>query len=158
MAEEPRLRIRGKLYAYPSTSKLGDAALLEQLTGLKHSEWRQRYVEQITATLRAEDDDDVDEDTAITIGIIGMAVQRENPGWSRQKVVEFVNELDFEEVAVEKGGDAGPPAEAESTESKTSASGPEPASTSSSESDADSRRSTTPAISGPSTSPTSPEE
>ena len=161
--QEPRLRIRGKLYAYPSTSKLGDAALIEQLTGLKHSEWRQRYIDSIARVIDAGEDEEVMEDSAITIGIVGMAVQRANPKWPRVEVVEFVNNLDFEEIEVE-GGDGGPLLEAEtspditpSSESR-SPSGQEPARTSSSESESDSRKSTTPQTSGALTSPTSQED
>lgn len=162
MAEEPKLRIRGKLYTYPTSSKLGDAALIEQLTGLKHKDWRKRYVDSIIAAIESGDEPDeavnaVEEDSAVTIGIVAIAVSRGNPRWSRSQIVEFVSDLDFDEVEIE-GGDASPPSEEPTTDEAISKNGIEPAETSSSDSDSASKTSTTPPTSGPSTSPTSPEE
>lgn len=148
----PLIRIQGKDYGYPTSSKLGDAALIEELTGLVHAKWRARYAESLAAAL--EDPDNPEEDSAVSVGIVAMAVSRQNPRWPRGRIVEFVNNLDWENIEFIPGtdeGDDGPPAQ-------TTANGNGSASPSNSDSDTDSNESSNPATSGPATSPTSPEE
>lgn len=147
---EPQLRIKGKLHAYPSSSKLGDAALIELLTGLTHGEWRTRYRASLQAAVEAGDDGSVDEDSAVSIGVVALAVQRANPRWPRSRVVEFVNDLDWDDVEFVGGDDAGPP----DSSSTPSPNGSESASQSSSGSDTDSSESTTLQPSGHPTSAT----
>lgn len=155
MSATPTIKIKGRTYEYPTSSKLGDAALIERLTDLTHAEWRRRYRASLEAVL--ESDESVEEDSAISIGIVAMAVARANPRWSRTKVTEFVNDLDWDEVELEAGEDdpLAPGAESAPT---TEPSGTQPAEQSSSDSDTGSNESTTQQTSGTATSPTSHEE
>jgi hypothetical protein len=159
---DPKIMIRGKAYPYPSSTKLGDPAVIELVTGLKHSEWRKRWVGAVVSALEATEkgedieDQDVDSDSMVTLGIVAVAVARGNPTWSRDQVFQFVKDINFDEVTIE-GGDAGPPDQESPSEEKQK-SGPEPASESSSDLDSDSKKSEIPPISGPSTSDTSREE
>lgn len=151
----PAIRIKGRPYEYPASSKLGDAALIERLTDLTHAEWRRRYRDSLQAVL--DDDETVEEDSAISIGIVAMAVQRANPRWSRTQVVEFVNALDWDDVEFE-AGEADPLQPGAESAPTTEANGNESAERSKSGSDMDSSKSTIPPTSGTATSPTSPVE
>ncbi len=154
MSEQPSIKIKGRTYTYPGSSKLGDAALIEQLTGLTHAEWRRRYRAGLEAVV--SDDETFEEDSAISVGIVAMAVARENPTWSRSRVVEFVSGLDWDEVEFEPG-DVGPP-ESEAGKETGSPNGNEHAEPSSPGSGTGSSESTTPPSSGTATSPTSAAE
>jgi hypothetical protein len=166
VAEPPRFKIRGVEYEQAATTRLGDPALIEALTGLKHSEWRRRYVASLQAVLdqqeaieRGEEPEgDYDEDALVTQGILGMAIARKHPTWSRSKIVEFVNGISYEEIeilAVEVEED--PTTEAATEAPSSPASGTEPASHLSSDSDSGSKQSLTLASSGPPTLGTSAE-
>jgi hypothetical protein len=132
------------------------------VTGLKHSEWRRRWVDAVVSALEATEegeeveDKDVDSDSMVTLGIVAVAVARGNPTWTRDQVFQFVKDVNFDEVEI-KGGDAGPPDQTAPSEPKPK-SGQELALTSSSDSDSDSKKSEIPPTSGPSTLDTSPEE
>lgn len=154
MSDQPTIRIKGKPYDYPASSKLGDAALIERLTGLTHAEWRTRYRASLEAVL--DDDDTLEEDSAVSIGIVAMAVARANPRWSRGQVVEYVNDLDWEDVEFEPGEPDPLPAGPEDGPTTQQQNGNDSASQSNSGSDTGSNESTTPPTSGTATSPTSP--
>jgi hypothetical protein len=159
---EPKIMIRGKAYPYPSSTKLGDPAVIELVTGLRHSEWRKRWVAAVVSALEATEqgedleDSDVESDSMVTLGIVAVAVARGNPNWTRDQVFDFVKDVNFDEVTIEGGG-AGPP-DQEGLSEKTQKSGTEPALTSSSDSDSDLKRSEIPQPSGASTLDTSREE
>lgn len=155
MSATPTIKIKGRTYEYPTSSKLGDAALIERLTDLTHAEWRRRYRASLEAVL--ESDESVEEDSAISIGIVAMAVARANPRWSRTKVTEFVNDLDWDEVEFEAGEDDPLDSGAESAPT-TEPTGTTPAEPSNSGSDTASSESTTPPTSGTPTWPMSHEE
>ncbi len=159
MAEEPRLIIRGKSYAYPDLGRLmfNEPPLIEALTGMTHMEFRDRYVKWATSLLELSETEDqeaqIEIDSIVWLGMVATAVSRENPGWSRSETIKFINGLSFDEVEIH-GGDAGPPEEAVRSRESSLKNGSEPASTSSSDSDLDSKRSETPPSYGPLTSPT----
>lgn len=150
---QPAIRINDKDYAYPTSSKLGDAALIEDLTGLTHSAWRARYVASLEQAIA--DPDALEEDSAITVGIVAMAVARANPRWTRSRIVDFVRQLDWDQVEMipgdEEEADELPPA-------VTTANGNGASSPSSSDSDTASNESAIPPSSGPPTLDTSPVE
>lgn len=154
MSDQPTIRIKGKPHDYPASSKLGDAALIERVTDLTHAEWRKRYRASLEAVL--DEDETVEEDSAISVGIVAMAVARANPRWSRGQVAEYVTSLDWEEIEFEPGDpdplDAGPES------GQTAENGNGSASQSSSESVTGSSESTIQPTSGIATSPTSPAE
>jgi len=155
MSAQPTIRIKGKAYEYPASSKLGDAALIERLTDLTHAEWRRRYRDSLQAVI--DGDENVEEDSAISIGIVAMAVARANPRWTRTQVVEFVNALDWDEVEFEAGEETDPLAAGAESAPTTEPTGTPPAEPSRSDSDTGSSESTTPPTYGTATSPTSPE-
>lgn len=166
MSEQTQIRIKDKLYDYPTGSKIGEPALIEYVTGLTHKEWRRRYraavEEMLDALQKAADDDDetalndLEDDEVVAAGVVAVAVSRAHPRWSRSQVAELVNQLDADEVSVE-GGDADPPAEGGEKPSDNLTSGNGSASPSSSDSDTDLSESSPPS-SGTPTLPTSPEE
>lgn len=163
MAEQPQFKIRGEVYEQTATTRLGDPVLIEQLTGLRHSEWRKRYVASLEAVLaqqqaveRGEELEEVDEDALVTLGILGMAIARKHPSWSRSQVVEFVSGIEYDEIEI-VGGDADPTEAATEAAPSSPPNGTEPASLSNYDSDSDSKRSPSPVSSGPPTLDTSAE-
>lgn len=157
MSATPTIKIKGRTYEYPTSSKLGDAALIERLTDLTHAEWRRRYRDSLQAVL--DNDTTVEEDSAISIGIVAMAVARANQRWSRSQVAEFVNGLDWDDVEFEPGESDDPLAGGvETAPTPTAPSGSASAEPSKSDSDTGSNASTTQPTSGTATSPTSPAE
>lgn len=161
MADRPRFKIRGQVYEYAETTKIGDPALIEQVTGLRHGAWRRRYIEAMQTLLawqeakeQGEDPEPPDEDSIVDQGILAMSIARKHRSWSRSQVAEFVADLDWDEVEILGGGDAGPPTAAATTDAPSeSPSGTKPAETSKSDSDSDSKQSPSLASFG---SPTSP--
>lgn len=156
MATEPGFRIRGRFYAYPTSRKTTDAALVEQVTGLTAQQWTTRYVDSF--------DLDID-DEVVSSGVLAIAISRAHPTWSRARVVEFMQSLDWDEVEpvgdpVEED-DVRPPAQQpqpQETETETGETSTERSSPPSSpESAAASNGSPTPASSGAPRSDTSPE-
>lgn len=178
--QEAGYRIRGTFYPVPTSRRLTDAALIEQLTGLTVQEYVRRARAQIDeaneATKRfqeAREHGDVPDDAEmempefdelVSLAGIGIAVSRVHPGWSRTRVNDFVASLENDEIEFVGGdteddedadeGDDGPPAPTE-TDSKTGSTSPPP---SKSGSEARSNGSETPQTSGTTTSPMSPVE
>jgi hypothetical protein len=140
--QEAGYRIRGTFYPIPTTRRLTDAALIEQLTGLNVQEYVRRARAQITeaqeatkrfreARERGELPEDAEMeipefDELVSLAGIGMAVSRVHPTWNRTRVHDFLASLENDEIEFVGGdtddenedeGDDGPPAQTE-TDSK----------------------------------------
>lgn len=176
--QEAGYRIRGTFYPVPTSRRLTDAALIEQLTGLTVQEYVRRARAQIEEAnegarrfQEAREHGDLPEDAEmeipefdelVSLAGIGIAVSRVHPGWSRTRVHDFVaslenDEIDFVGGAADDDEDAEadedrPPAPTE-TDSKAGLTSPPP---SKSGSEIRSNGSETPRTSGQSTSPMSP--
>ena len=148
MSAQPTIRIKGKAYDLPSTSKLGDPALIERLTDMTSVAWRKRYI----AWMEGEEADEL-----VNSVLVGLIVARAHPEWTRPEVVAYVQNLDDDEVEF-VAGDTVPLAEGAEDAPAMPPSGPTPVEQSRSDSDMGSSESTTPPTSGTATSPTSPEE
>lgn len=94
---DPAFKIDGVIYPIPSGDEwdLGDTALAYELTGLG--------IEQV---LKAPD-------SLKTLAILGMAVRRFYPNWSRAEVVAFVTNTKFASISGEGGVTDDPPADGE---------------------------------------------
>jgi hypothetical protein len=178
--QEAGYRIRGTFYPVPTSRRLADAALIEQLTGLTVQEYVRRARAQIDeaeeAKRRFEEAREHGElpenaemempefDELVSLAGIGIAVSRVHPGWSRTRVHDFVASLENDEIEFVGGdtddeedageSDDGPPAPTE-TDSKRGSTSPPPLK---SDTEARSNGSETPQTSGQSTSPMSPVE
>lgn len=178
MTERPQeagYRIRGTFYPVPTSRRLTDAALIEQLTGLTVQEYVRRARAQIDEAREAakrfqeaRERGDLTEDAEmeipefdelVSLAGIGMAVSRVHPGWSRTRVHDFVASLENDEIEFVGGdpddedldeGDDGPPAQTE-TDSKPGLTSPPPLRSAESPSD----ESETPQTSGTRPSPMS---
>ncbi len=105
MSDKPGVRINGEFYPFVDKFKHGDPILILEVTGL---EW-DRFAELIE---QAEENGTPN--PIVQTALIAVAVQRGHPGWSRNKVSEFMRNLDFGSEEFEGGtedesGDALPP-------------------------------------------------
>jgi hypothetical protein len=145
---EPAYLIRGTRYPIVEKFRLGDPALVCQVTGLKWNEFFELLANA----------DDGELDPRVQTAMIAVAVARVHRGWSRDKVVAFCEQLEFEDAELEtpqedeEEPDPTPPAAQNGAESSSSTS-PKPANGS-----AEPRSSQTPTGSGsPGSVTTSPE-
>lgn len=103
----PGFQVGGRFYPSPTSFRLGDPVLVTELTGLS---W-QDFLEKLDAA----DDDDEGADPAVMLGIVGVAIWQQHPGWRRDKAVAHVQSLSFESISAvgmeDAEGDAGPPDE-----------------------------------------------
>jgi hypothetical protein len=100
--EDSGFLIADEFYAFPSSMRVVDPILVDELTGYSWGEFAQLLDEQ---------PDELDVRTLV--GLVGIAVWQKNPKWARKKVVEFVSQLDFDALnftAPEVEDDAVPPA------------------------------------------------
>lgn len=174
--QEAGYRIRGTFYPVPTSRRLTDAALIEQLTGLTVQEYVRRARAQIEEAKEAaqrfqdaREHGDLPEDAEmeipefdelVSLAGIGIAVSRVHPGWSRTRVHDFVASLENDEIDFVGGADEDedgeadeerPPAETE-TDSNPGLTSPPPLR---SGSETHSSGMETPQTSGQSTSPMS---
>lgn len=155
MADQVGVQIGSHFYPLPTTFRLGDPVLVEELTGLTWADFVERLPDE-------DAPDDMPEDPVSMLGLIGVAVWQGNPTWRRDRVVRFVTALAMDKIeitgpepeeATEKDdadgeGDGRPP---ESPSEPSSDSSQQP---SKSDSESDSKESEIPAGSGGATSPT----
>lgn len=97
----PGFHIGGRFYPAPTSFRLGDPVLVTELTGMTWEEFIGKL-------------DDEEEDPALMLGIVGVAVWQQHPTWKRDKAVAFVQAVQFDQieaVGAEAEDDAGPPAE-----------------------------------------------
>lgn len=99
--------IEGVEFPQPDSVKLGDGPLVREVTGLSWDDFT-RALDSGEAGLDA------------LPGLVAISVARKFPGWSRKRVVEFVSDIDFENLEVRgddtASGDADPPPPAEAVE------------------------------------------
>jgi len=172
--QEAGYRIRGTFYPVPTSRRLTDAALIEQLTGLTVQEYVRRARAQIeeaqaaaerfeearrSGELPEDAEMEIPEfDELVSLAGIGIAVSRVHPNWSRTRINDFVSSLENDEIEFvgggtdEKEGEERPPALTE-TSSNPGSTSPPP---SKSGSEPSSNGSETLQTSGQPTSPTSP--
>lgn len=92
--------IKGVFYPQPTAFRLMDTRLIREATGMKMSEFS-----------RGLEEDDWDE--LSLVGMVAVAVAQKNKTWSREKVLDFLNNIaweDLQPVGGEDAGDDGPPA------------------------------------------------
>lgn len=111
---EPGFVIQGVFYPTPTAFKLGDPVLIEELTGKLFPDFAE-----------ALGDEDRQNDPAVLIGLIGVAVWHQHPKWPRARVVEYVQQLDIEAFEFQGGteDEPVPPATAEPGENSPSSAG-----------------------------------
>lgn len=117
---EPGMVIGGEFYPTPDSGRLGDAPLVRDVTGVEYEDWAARC-EQMKETGTP--------DTLAALGMVAITVKRAHPDWSRQRIVQFVEDINPEGLEVVKGnepepvetGDDGPPAVAAEDSSTSSA-------------------------------------
>jgi len=109
---DPGFEIGGNLYPFPTSFRLGDPVLVEQVTGLDWPTFTNRL-----------DDADYDEDLVTLSGLIAVALWQSNPTWRRDRVVREVERLNLESVKVvgDEPADDSPPAVTETVSEPVSA-------------------------------------
>lgn len=121
MPEKPGFQIGSRFYPFPSSFRLGDPVLVEELTGL---DWN-AFLERLP-----DEDDPADEnaDPAAMLGLVGVAVWQQNPRWRRDKVVRYVQGLDMGDVEAigdeDEAGEERPPEQPAETPEETAAGQP----------------------------------
>lgn len=109
MADEAGFVIGGEFYPTPTSFKMGDPVLIAELTGMTFPDFAE-----------ALGDEDRAGDPSVFVGMIGVAVWRRYPRWSRARVVAYVQQIDLEALTFHGGeqeDEAGPPEQTEPGES-----------------------------------------
>lgn len=101
--ESPGFLIADEFYPFPMAMRLLDPILVDELTGCSWGEFAQ--------LLDDKPEDDEEPDMRQLVGLIGIAVWQKHPKWTRQRVVEFVQQLDIEALVFSGKDDADPPVE-----------------------------------------------
>ena len=109
MAAEPGFQIGDEFFPFPTFFTLGDAPLVQAVSGLEFEE----FAAQI-------DDADGISSRAL-IGLVAVAVAHQNERWTRDRVVKFVESVNWDAFQNVEG-DERPPAPATAEESPS----PEP--------------------------------
>jgi hypothetical protein len=89
---DPAYEIRGQRYPVVDKFRHGDPALVCEITGL---DW-DRFIDLLVAA-----DDEASLDIRVQTAMVAVAVAHVHRGWSRDKVVKFVSQLELEEVQLE---------------------------------------------------------
>ena len=112
--EESGFLIADTFYPWPSSIRIVDPILVRELTGMDWGEF--------SMALDGADEGDESQDPRSLVGFVGIAIWQKHPKWKREKVIEFVQQLDFESLNFQlpSGDDASPPDE---TPADTSTSG-----------------------------------
>lgn len=93
--QEAGFEIEGRFYKIPDSFRLCDPVLVTELTGMT---FKPEFIEAIN-------DPDRRDDPAVLVGLIGVAVWQGNPRWKREKVVAYVQQIDFESLESVRGDD-----------------------------------------------------
>lgn len=102
--------IAGREYPFPETFRLGDPVLITQTTGMTFKEFS-----------AALDDEELREDPAVLLGLVAVAVSQGNPRWKRDRVIEFVEQIDLDSFDSFGGDDPQGPAEEQGSSSDRTA-------------------------------------
>lgn len=117
MTEQAGFLIAGVLYPIPDGFLLGDPVIIRELTGMAFPDFSEAMQE-------AQEDPSRGSDPVLMVGLVGVAVARKHPGWSRDRVVKYVQRVEFEQLSGQGGEEADedgdPPTPAESGESSAS--------------------------------------
>ena len=99
-SDQPGFEIAGRLYPVPQGFRLGDPALVREVTGMSFADFAE-----------ALDDERSRRDPVIQLGIIAVAVWQQHPTWRRERVARYVEALEISGLRFVGGGaDAIPPA------------------------------------------------
>lgn len=93
--------IAEEFYPYPTSFRLIDPILVEELTGMGWGEFALAIDERDSDNLKP------------LIGMVAVAIWQKHPEWKREKVVKFVSDIDFENLdftTPEGEDDVDPPA------------------------------------------------
>jgi hypothetical protein len=84
----------GVAYPMPATFRLADPVLIKEVTGLEWEEFDARY------RLMGEKDErgETPNDPIALLGIIAVAVWQKQPTWKRDRVVQFVQQVDLADL------------------------------------------------------------
>jgi hypothetical protein len=107
--QESGFEIRGRFYPWPTSFRLGDAVLIEKVTGLDWPAFTDRLPEEDESPDTTEPDDLV-----VVIGLMAASIWQHHEQWRRDKVVRYVEGLDLETITF-IGGDEDEPAESDAS-------------------------------------------
>jgi len=120
MTQEAGFKIGERVYPVPSGFRWVDTVLVERLTGLKFTEYGDRYDAMQAEMELPEADRQMD--PIVVLGLIAASVWQANPTWTRERVEKFVGALEIDQVeeVKEETADDDPPAAGEEKASPTS--------------------------------------
>lgn len=118
--DTPKFVIAGVEYEVPSTFRLTDPILVEELTGLEFEEFGRR-LDEVNQSIGT---DDPVSDYKATLGLVACAVWQKNPRWSRAKVARFLEGVDIASLDITAPeASEGDPLDSQTTNSPTPGSG-----------------------------------
>jgi hypothetical protein len=94
--DEDGFRIAGTFYPFPSMFRLCDPVLITEVTGMKFPAFA-------AAVDEMQDADEEGQDPIVLSGLVAVAVWQKNPRWKRDRVLRFVEQLDFEALETTSG-------------------------------------------------------
>lgn len=99
---EPGFEIKGVFFPQPASFRLVDTVLIYEATGMKMDEFSQGL-----------EPDDWDERSLV--GLVAVAVAQKHRKWGRQRILDFLNEINWDDLAPigEEVEDESPPVEAQ---------------------------------------------
>ncbi len=120
--DQPKFVIDDVEYLVPSSFRLADPVLVEEVTGLDFEEFSRR-LDEVNQSIGT---DDAHSDYKVTVGLVACAVWQKNTRWTRDKVLRFLEQVDVRslQVQVPEAPADDPPTEAPTEPpAKTSTSG-----------------------------------
>lgn len=102
--QQPGFNLQGRFYPTPTRFLLGDPILVSEVTGISWAEFLERL-----------DDEEQQNDPALMLGILAVAVWHEHPKWRRDRVCAYIQQVGFEEIEAvqpeteDEEADADPP-------------------------------------------------
>jgi hypothetical protein len=111
--QEAGFNIWNTFYPWPTSIRTVDPVLVVELTGMDFVDWAEAL----------DDADAAVRNPVIRLGLIGVAVWQANPRWKRQRVVDFLSQLENSEIEFVGGEEVeeSPPAESPVAESSLGA-------------------------------------
>lgn len=108
--------IKGVFYPWAQEMKLSDAPLVVEVTGMKYNEFLRSWQSNIEKVTEAEeigeDVDPLDLDPIVVNGLVAVAIWRQHPDWTRNKVVKYFERLEDADIDIydteEEGKETGP--------------------------------------------------
>lgn len=114
MADKPGFDLDGRFYPFADNHTMGDAVLINLLTGMDGEEYAELLAEasaemdEIAAAREADGPQPISvaaKDARVMLGLVGIAFWRGHPSWSVTRVARHVQGMDISRLTFHGGAD-----------------------------------------------------